>query len=311
MPAGFHFAPPSAGAEGERLELPPHLLIPLASALVYPVAALMVKRANALGVGVWRTAFVANWCITLLAQPAWCWSRGEIPWNLWWQPVLPGVLFLGGQIFTFLAITRGDVSVATPVLGVKILLVAIFSAWLIAKPLPWQWWVAAVVGTAAIGFLGAGRSVDRSRIGRSVLHATLSAACYALADVFLQKWARPWGAAAFLPLMFIVAALGSFALVPFFSAPLHKIDRAAGRWVVAGAVALSVQSLGIALAVGVFGDATSVNIVYSSRGLFSVVAVWLIGHWFHATEQHEAAGVLGFRLTGAALMVSAVLLVLW
>jgi hypothetical protein len=58
-----------------------------------------------------------------------------------------------------------------------------------------------------------------------------------------------------------------------------------------------------------FHDATAANVLYSSRGLWSVVAVWAIGHWFSNREQHLGAAVLRWRLAGALLMLVAVVLV--
>ena len=64
-----------------------------------------------------------------------CWSCAAVfpvltlfggtlqPWTLWWQPAVIGLLFLAGQLFTILAIARGDVSIAAPVLGIKVLIV--------------------------------------------------------------------------------------------------------------------------------------------------------------------------------------------
>ena len=43
--------------------------------------------------------------------------------------------------------------------------------------------------------------------------------------------------------------------------------------------------------------------------LLSVLLVWMIGHWFMNQEQHLGAKVLRWRLLGAALMLSAIVLV--
>jgi hypothetical protein len=59
----------------------------------------------------------------------------------------------------------------------------------------------------------------------------------------------------------------------------------------------------------VYGKATSANVVYASRGLLSVLLVWMIGHWFMNQEQQLGARVLRWRLFGAALMLSAIVLV--
>jgi len=62
-------------------------------------------------------------------------------------------------------------------------------------------------------------------------------------------------------------------------------------------------------AIGAFGDATAMNIVYSIRGLWSVLIVWMVGHWFSNEEQALPSRVLGSRLVGAALMLAAIAIV--
>ena len=62
------------------------------------------------------------------------------------------------------------------------------------------------------------------------------------------------------------------------------------------------------ITVAKFGNATSTNVIYSSRGLWSVVAVWAVGHWFANREQHLGTAVLRWRLAGAVLMMAAIVL---
>ena len=54
----------------------------------------------------------------------------------------------------------------------------------------------------------------------------------------------------------------------------------------------------------------AVNVVYSVRGLFSVLLVWWVGHWFTNTESHAGRRVLLARLAGAVAMLGAIALVL-
>ena len=105
------------------LQSPP-IQLSLLAAFLYAAGALIIKRSAELGVGVWRTAFVANLICALLFLPLLA-LGGEIHVDLWWQPVVTGACFVAGQWLTFIAFERGDVSVATPVLGIKILLVAV------------------------------------------------------------------------------------------------------------------------------------------------------------------------------------------
>jgi hypothetical protein len=78
---------------------------------------------------------------------------------------------------------------------------------------------------------------------------------------------------------------------------------------VGGSVLLGVQSITFVSTLAVFGKATNANIVYASRGLLSVVLVWLVGHWFHNAEQHLGPKVMRWRLAGALMMMSAIVLV--
>lgn len=288
---------------------PAHLFFPLASSFGYVLAVLLLKRSADWGVGVWRTTFVSNLTMGLFFSTLLAFDGQVGPGAIWWQPVAAGALFFTGQIFTFLALNYGDVSVATPVLGVKIVLVAFCSVLFLPEPVPLLWWIAAALSTGAIVLLGRSESRPRHAVGRTVLSAAVSAGCFALADVLVQKWAPAWGVTRFLPVMFGAVAVMSAGLIPFFSAPLRAVPRAAWGWLAGGCGLLTLQAGSLTYALGVFGDATAVNIVYSARGLWSVAAVWLIGHWFSNEEQRLAPAVLRSRLAGAGLMLAAISLV--
>lgn len=296
-----------------RLNLPLHLLIPLVCAFTYVVSALMLKRANALGVGVWRISFLANWALFLVFLPWWLRQTGGSghAWTDYWQPAVNALLFLAGQMFMFYALQEGDVSVTTPVMGAKVLMVALLSHLLRAGEAPWQWWAGAVLSSAAVALLHFGEHpLKRAHVGRTVVLAGMSALSFSLCDVVLQKWVGAWGSENYLPPMFLCCALYTFAFVPRFRAPLIRPDRRAWLWVGGGVALLAVTNAGIALSIAVWRAATSVNIIYSLRGLVSVVLVWAIGHWFANEEQHLAPRVWRARLIGAACMLGAIILVL-
>lgn len=294
------------------MSFPAHLLIPLLCALIYVIGALTMKRAAELGVGVWRTSFVANWVLVVVFVPLWFLMGGKAhPWTDYWQPAVSALLFLAGQVFTFMALTKGDVSVTTPVMGSKVILVALFSSLLRVGDVPLKWWIGAALSAGAIVLLHSGeRHGERRNVGLTVVLASLSAGAYSLSDVLVQKWVPAWGVGSYLPPMFVLMALYSFAFVPFFHAPLRAMRARAWRWVGLGALFMGLNNAGIIITLGVWGDATAVNIVYSARGLLSVVLVWAIGHWFASGEQHLAPRVMRSRLAGAALMVAAIALVL-
>ncbi|MBP6507378.1 MAG: DMT family transporter [Opitutaceae bacterium] len=294
------------------MDFPAYLFIPLACGLLYVVSMLALKRAGDFGVGIWRTTFLANWACALVFLPFWLMHGfAPVPLGAYWQPAVIAVIFLLGQILMFLAITRGDVSVATPVMGAKVLLVALFSSFLHIGQVPLQWWIAAALSMAALGLLNLGGGTQHRRIGRTVTLTLLSATLYALSDVLVQKWAPSWGAGNFFPPMFFLVGLYSFALLAFARGGLAGINPGAWGWVGLGAGCNALTNAGIALTLGIWGNATAVNIVYSSRGLFSVLLVWGVGHWFANQEQHAGRAVLLSRLVGAAAMIAAIGLVMF
>lgn len=304
------------------MHFPAHLLLPLASGFAYVVAVMLVKGSARHGVGLWRTTFVSNVAMGACFAPLWLLGGAAFGAADLWRPAVAAAAFFAGQVFTFLALA-GDVSVATPVMGLKIVLVALFSTMLLAGDVPVVWWAAAVMSTLAIALLNRGGGAGPARVtppavaaparqgvGRTVLFAACAALVFALSDVLTQKWGALYGPGRFLPLMFGLLAVFSAALIPFFNAPLRTVPRAAWPWLASGSVLLALQAAGMAWTLSTKGDATAANVVYSSRGLWSVVLVWLVGHWFGNEEGRLPRAVLRRRLFGAVLMLAAIGLVL-
>jgi drug/metabolite transporter (DMT)-like permease len=294
----------------DTVDRPWHLLIPLTSAMIYVVGAMLLKRSAGLGVGVWRTAFISNLIAALVFQPLLLLGGNWQPLAEYWQPALVGLLFLAGQLLTILSLSKGDVSVATPVLGVKIILVAIFVTVVLGQPPKGTLWLAAGLSMAAIALLNFSQGARHHHVGVTVLSAGGAAASFALFDVLVQKWGPAWGPGRFLPVMLWFVALYAFAFVPMFSHPLREIPRGAWPWLLGGSGFVALQSVLFVWYLARHGNATAANVVYSSRGLWSVVAVWLVGHWFHNLEREQGGSVMRWRLAGAILMMLAIGLVL-
>jgi hypothetical protein len=67
--------------------------------------------------------------------------------------------------------------------------------------------------------------------------------------------------------------------------------------------------MGIAL--GFFNDAAGVNVVYGSRGIWSLAVVWFAGRLFGNAERSDSRDAMGLRLMGCLLVTAAIILVLW
>lgn len=285
-------------------------LLPLLAAFLYAFGALVLKRSSDLGVGLWRTTFVANLIVAALFSLLWLFGGPPVEKELLWQPGLIAMCLFVGQISQFLALEKGDVSVAVPVFGLKVILVAFLTPILIGDPVGLKLWIAAFLSVIGITFLN---QKDASKPPRNLLITFIAggvgAGSFAVFDVLVQKWGPAWGVGRLLPCIFWINALLSFGLVFRFAAPLSAIPRQAWRWLTGGSVLLGMQSILFVSTLAIYGKATSANIVYASRGLLSVVLVWMIGHWFMNTEQHLGPRVMRWRLAGALLMMSAIVLV--
>lgn len=283
-------------------------ILPLCSALGYAFAALMLKRATERGVGPWRITFITNLVAAAVFTPWWFAPHLGFTWASLFHAIVCGTAFFVGQIFTFLALSRGDVSVATPVLGTKVIFVAIFGlAWAGERLGPAMWFAAFL--TAVATMLLGGRSTGHAhQFGRSLFYGFSAAASFALTDVLQQRWVQQWGFGPFAATMFSTIAVLSLGLIPFFRGSLSELTATTWRWALAGGLTLSLQATGMAYSIATFHEVTTTNILYNTRGIWSVVLVWAIGHWFENAEREQGTRIMLRRLFAATLLLAAVLL---
>jgi drug/metabolite transporter (DMT)-like permease len=300
---------PALIASPAASELPLHLFFPLLSSLLYVAAALSLKRATQTGGGVWRTTFVMNVVAAVCFAALLPLAPGPAGPRPPWQPLTLAMLFVAGQSLTMLALNRGDVSVATPVIGLKVVFVTFFVARLVGDRMLADYWLSA--GMSALGIallnLGGGRpGVRHHHVLLTVLTSLAAAACYAMFDTLVRKWSPAWGVGRLLPSAMSMAAILSLGLWPLFEGRLRDLPRASRGPVLSGAIFMGLQAISLVATLGLYPDTTRINVVYNSRGLWSVLAVWLVGHWWGNTERHAGRAVLLWRLAGAGLMLGAI-----
>ncbi|MEO6742776.1 MAG: EamA family transporter [Chthoniobacteraceae bacterium] len=286
------------------------IVLPLLGAFVFTISALLLKRASDFGAGLWRTAFVSNCVCAAIFSSLLAFGGPPVRWDLMWQPACVALCLFAGMLSQFLALEKGDVSVAVPVLGLKVIAVALMTPLLTNDHIDSRLWAAVLL--SAVGIVVLNRKQDGRRphnVGITLLAAGFAAAVFGLFDVLVQKWGPAWGAGRLLPIVYAMNGVLSLALIPKFRAPLSALPSAAWKWLIPATCALGVQSILFVGAITVYGKATIANVIYSARGLMSILAVWLVGHWFSNAEQGLGRRTLAWRLLGAALMLSAIILV--
>ncbi|MGB0744256.1 MAG: EamA family transporter, partial [Opitutales bacterium] len=167
------------------------------AAIGYAVAAVFSKQALSRGAGILRLSFMVNLAFvpvfaTLLFQ-----HEGTIDWRHLLYPVLTGVLFFIGQLFTFAAIRIGDVSLQTPMMGTKAVFAVLIAAVYGTEAIGFTMFLAAFVAMLGVAFLGfSGNGTER--VGVSISLALLSSLFFAGSDTMVGFYAGNFGVPAFL-----------------------------------------------------------------------------------------------------------------
>jgi drug/metabolite transporter (DMT)-like permease len=197
-------------------------------------------------------------------------------------------------------------------LGVKVLLVPAASGFLVNEAPPARIWLAAAIAVAGIVFVQTRDArFHPTRIATSVGFALAAACSMTLFDLLIQRWAPNWGAGFFLPLAFTFAALCSLVFLPLADRPRDLWQTQILRPMALGAALMALQAIGMTITLGLFGDATRVNIVYSLRGIWGVVLTWILVHLVSTAGSRPSHRTMVMRLIGAMLIgVSVVISVL-
>lgn len=283
---------------------------------------MLAKQAFSRGVSPWTGTFLGNvWLALFWGSVAVI--RGEvIPRESWGVAAAIGLIFVLGQVFTYLAFQFGDVSVATPLFGLKVLMVAALSAFGTGAPVGNLVWVAgglATVGVILIQWSGGRKTlqngenpqaedVSGNRTVLTVVLALSAAFALSLFDVSLQKWASDYSGYDFLPIMFAAAGLLSLVLLPFVTSPKEVKRLGAARWILAGTLLMALQAMSMCFSLAEFGDAARTNIVYALRGLWGVLLAWAFASRLKTAEANAGRTTMLRRLFGATLLTVAVLL---
>ncbi|MEX1119601.1 MAG: hypothetical protein WEB60_12490 [Terrimicrobiaceae bacterium] len=281
------------------------------AALGYTAASFFLKSALGKGANAAQVNLCANLGVALVVQPLWLIQSPEVPNAPLFLPAMACLTFFAGQVFTFAALSSGDVSVATPLLGTKIILVTALNALLFSIPIPARWWIAAVAASLATAIIAGGIRGWKSRgVGRTILFSFSAASFFSLTDVLVQQWAGKFDPLAFLPTMFGGVGLVAMGYYLIVDRSAFLISARTAPPLVVGATLLGLQCALVFLALAWSRDATAVNVVYALRTLMSVLCAWAFGRWFGLGEATTSRKIMIQRTLGAFLLFGAILLIL-
>ncbi len=301
------------------------LILPLIAAIAFAAGSMVFKRAFEEGASLSHAVVVNNVLLGLLFLPLMAWDPQPVPWDRLHLPFLTASTFVAGHLFNVAALRVGDVSVATPLLGVKVVFVALIARFAFGWPLSGGQLTATVLTSAGVLVTGLTDLKPGRRTGWTTLLALGCAGSFAVTDVLIQIWATEFGVLNFLSLLFGALALESILVLPLLGYKARPETRhlsilrqaaasltappRAWRWIALATALSAIQALLITGTIATWRDAAGVNVVYGTRGLWSLALVWWAGSWFGNAERRDSGPrVLLARAIGGALILAAVVL---
>jgi len=275
------------------------------AAFGYAVGAVFSKQALLRGAGILRLSFCVNFAFVPVFTTLLFRSEGPVPWALLYQPVITGLLFFLGQLFTFAAIRIGDVSLQTPMMGTKAVFAVLIAVICGTETVDLPLFTAATVAMLGVVFLGFSGS-GSERIGLPITLAGLSSLFFAGSDTMVGYYAGSFGVASFLFIAVLTNALLSLFLIPYFRQPIRMLPKEAWPWILAACLLMALQALLLNDTLGRFQHVAEVNVLYSTRGLWSVVLGALALQFFRQDAQQNQKRIYILRFIGALLMCLAI-----
>ncbi len=290
------------------------LALPLLASLLYAVGSWGLKLGLRRGARPSMVTALSNLSMAGWSAPLIFFFPGQPNASGFWGAILAGTALFLGRICAIRALSHGDLSHATPLLGTKTVFVAVLTSLFLEDPITPGLMAGAVLTSLAVALLsitptpransGWPRKFDRA----TTFWALLAAFFFALTDIVVQKFARLLGVGWFQPLMFSTLALLTPLL--FISRLRHPsslqafLPASSRPSTIGGSAVIGFQTSLVILVIGIFGHATATNVVYAARGLWAVLLEGAAGGGAAANDRR----ILILRLTGAALLLAAVAL---
>ena len=270
------------------------------AASLYAAGSLQIKRSLTSGAPKRRAIAVTNVAMALWALPLFFISRGDFELSAWLTAVAAGVSLFLGRILAVQALNLGDLSIVGPLLGMKTLLVAIFSFFTGQAELTGWLWIASTAATAGVILIQRGPSRLTKRRRAAACYAFGASLLFALCDILVVEARGQLGIGWLSPTLFVTVAL----LVPLMGKHPNAPSEAR-KPMYLGSLIMGFQTTLVILIIGLTGQAVIVNIVYSSRALWTVV----VDRYYGRGE--GVATFFRWRLIGAALLVAAIAIVIF
>ena len=265
------------------------------AAVLYAIGSLDIKKALACGTE--RRAAIAwtNIAMAIWSLPLFFLSRETFTLYGFLLALGAGLALFFGRIFVVKALDVGALSIVGPLLGLKTLFVAIFAGLLGQVALSPGVWVAVLLACIGMALVQRGPKSKSKAYNRAILYALVASLLFASTDILVVEARSALSVGWLMPTLFLTVGL----LVPLLGS-IPKPPREGKLNLQRGAVTMGFQTSLVVLIICLTGQAVIVNIIYASRGLWSVVVDRLMNRT-GTIHQYFVQ-----RTAGAALLVASI-----
>ncbi|MGB0257281.1 MAG: hypothetical protein ACPGES_01400 [Coraliomargarita sp.] len=265
------------------------------AAVLYAIGSLDIKKA--LGSGTDRRAAIAwtNIAMAIWSLPLFFLSRETFTLYGFLLALGAGLALFFGRIFVVKALDVGALSIVGPLLGLKTLFVAISAVLLGQVALSAGVWIAVVLACIGMALVQRGPQSKSKHYHRAVLYALIASLLFAATDILVVEARCALSVGWLMPTLFLTVGL----LVPLLGS-IPKPPAEGKINLQRGAVTMGFQTSLVVFIICLTGQAVLVNIIYASRGLWSVI----VDRFMNRTGTIHKYFVQ--RTAGAALLVASV-----
>ena len=289
----------------------PDVLYPFVAAVFYCASIMLVKYASQSKKLSGLSMLVMNNLLSgLVFIPAIFFEAKFPDVSIIWQPMIASAFCAIGNVATFSCAERGEVSLMTPLMGIKTLMVIMFARVFLDVDLPHTITIAGVICCCAVFIMGfSNKSLRTEKLAITVFLAIVACFSYALCDVFIQKYAPNFSRNAMLSLTSVAMPLSIIPLLPKFFREVFSCDKKTLLLGSSSAVLMIGEMYLMFISISGELGASLCNILYNTRGLMSVVLIYFLGKYFIKLKELSSASAIQ-RSVGAIMILIAVVIAL-
>lgn len=237
------------------------------------------------------------------------WRTDMPPWSEWFWPLFGSTAtYLVGQIGLFYVLRHTQASRVSPLLSIKVIMLATLATALLHQPLSGLQWLAVFLCASAALVLN---TVGGRIATRAVIALLITCLMYSLSDLYIKVMLDSLGkhdpvanGVLGTALTYLLAGIAAAALLPWLG------SRRAGEWgrTTPYALAWFLGMIGLYACIAL-ADVVLANILQSTRGLFSVMLGVVAAHagLLHL-EPYVGRRILVQRILASLMMSGAVAL---